>query len=300
MWQWITRLKSRTPNNKVALFIRPRYDDVTKTVFNWMDEVIEYAKQVGYKTVDLKQGKATRDNVQNILKSLNPKLVVHYGHGRKDALLGQSDEPLIDLTNVELLAGRITYTVSCNTAKELGKEVAKYRRSSFVGFEGNFLLPPSFVPLHDLLPFKDSVNSFVKTLLEGKSVKEAYERSRIVWTVWARRYENEVWSSYFDFVKKLGEMETTFVPEDFEEIHKHIKIAYKFHIQSLIVKMLYAEVYKDKEINELLFHENPYLIAWMTLDEKARNEIKTASKLLEKKKPPLRIEKVWGLEDMFQ
>lgn len=281
------------------LFIRPRYDDVTKIVFNWADEVIEYAKQAGYQTIDLKQEEATHDNVETILKSLNPKLVVHYGHGREDALLGQKDEPLIDLANAKLLAGRITYTVSCDTAKKLGKEVAKYEKSSFIGFEEKFLIPPSFVPLHNLLPFKEAVNSFVKALLEGKGIKEAYERSYVVWTIWARRYENELWSSYFDFVKKLGEIERWLVPKGFEEIHKHIKNAYKFHIQSLIVTMLYTEAYKDKEMNKLLFRENPYLIAWVALDEKGRIELRIAARLLEEKKPSPKIKKAWSLEDIF-
>lgn len=212
-------LKRISMSSHKVVFIRPRYDEVTTIVFNWAEEVIDYAKGLGYEVVDLKGTKATRSDLGRILKLFNPRLIIHYGHGREDALLGQNDEPLIDLENVELLAGRITYTISCDTAKKLGKEVAKYKKSSFVGFEDKFLLPPSFVPLQDLLPFKDSVNSFVKALLEGKSVKEAYERSYVMWTIWARRYDNEVWSNYFDFVKKLGEIETTFVPKSFEEIH---------------------------------------------------------------------------------
>lgn len=288
------------PRDKVVMFVRPRYDEVTSIVFEWAEEVIDYANKLGYEVIDIKVGEAFRKNVEDALISYDPKFFLHYGHGKGDALLGQDNDPIIDLKNISLLKGRMTFAVSCDSGRRLAYEIGKNGKSWFGGFRDKFLLPPPYVKPHHLLPFKDSVNAFPKAILEGKTPKEAYDETYATWTRWIERYDETMWRDYKNSVKILYEIENTTVPNEYEEIRKHFKSAYKLRVQSLLLQILNVEISKDEDVRKLLLHENPYLYASRVLREKGDREIKMAIKLLEEKKPPKAIKKLWTLKDLFK
>lgn len=187
-----------------------------------------------------------------------------------------------------------------DSGSRLGYEIVKNGKSSFVGFKDKFRLPPAYVPSHHLLSFKDSVNAFPKAVLEGKTVKEAYDEAYATWTRWLECYNEATRRDYKNSVKILTEIENTTVPEGYEEIHKHFKNAYKLRVQSLFLQILDVEISKDEDIRKLLLHENPYVIVSRVLREKGDKEIKKAKKLLEEKKPPKDMKKLWTFEDFFK
>lgn len=287
------------PRDKVVMFVRPRYDEVTSIVFEWAEEVIDHAKRLGYKVIDIKGSEAIRKNVEDALIYYDPKCFFHYGHGEKDALFGQNYDPIVSLKNASLLKERITYTMSCDSGGRLGHEIVKNGKSSFVGFKDKFLLPSSHIPARYLLPFKDSMNAFPKAILEGKTVGEAYDEAIATWTKRLEQYVEAMWRDYKNSVKILSEIEDTIVPKEYEEIRKHFKNASKLRVQSLFLQIVNVEISKDKDIRKLLLHENPYMYASRVLSEKGDREIKMAIKLLEEKKPK-NVKELWSLKELFK
>ncbi len=118
---------------------------------------------------------------------MNPKLVIFNGHGTTTSIHGHKDNPIIVMNdNEHLLKSRITYAISCNVAAKLGKKIILNGNegTAFIGYEGPF----SFVrdasrectPMKDKFsePFKRISNEVIISLLKGKSIKEAYEKSQ--------------------------------------------------------------------------------------------------------------------------
>jgi hypothetical protein len=290
----------KVPKEKAVVFVRPIYDELTAIVSEWAEDVIQHAKKSGYEVIDIKASEAIRRKVEATLASRDPKFFFHYGHGKDDALLGQNGVTLIDLENVSLLRNRITYAVCCHSGSKLGQEIAKIGQSWFAGWKSKFVLPPAYVKSRHLLPFKDSVNSFAIAILDRKTVKEAYAKAISTWDKWAECYENKMWRDYRESTRILYEIETANVPEDYIEIHKHFKNAYKLRVLSLTLQIFSVETLKDEEMKTLLSDGNPCNYAAKALREIGNREIRTAGELLRKKRSSENCDaRVWTLKDLF-
>jgi len=169
------------------LVIRPDYDLATATTSKWAKEIIEYAQSRRIEVIDLCGSSANPAKLQEVFEKVNPRLVLHYGHGRDDALLGQNDAPLFTLNNVSLLRGVCVYTVSCCSGKELADAIADVG-GSFIGHSEVFL----FTPLNET-PFRQSVNTGVRALIDGKTMGQAYEESQQEYNKWIRtEFQREI------------------------------------------------------------------------------------------------------------
>ena len=164
---------------------RPYYDPATKYISSWAQEIISFAKSNGFNVVDLEKEKANRKDFESRVKKLDPNLVFLNGHGADDCVCGQDEEVLVKAgENHDVLQGKITYSVSCSSGKELGPEVVKDGKSTFIGYEKEFVLIANLRhkgKLNDdpsAKPFMESSNLVMLSLLKGNTAKESSDKSK--------------------------------------------------------------------------------------------------------------------------
>lgn len=102
---------------------RPQYDIVTSYLSCWAEEIIQLAKEKGVDVIDLLGDKANKNGLEGRIKKLQPELLFLNGHGNDDSISGHDNEILIQVEeNDEMLRGRITYALSCNSVKYWAKK----------------------------------------------------------------------------------------------------------------------------------------------------------------------------------
>ena len=167
------------------LITRPRHDYATHYLSAWAEKTFEIARAKGYSIIDLRRERANRKEVESILNKRNPEFVVIHGHGSDDWVAGQGNKPLLIAgNNSSLLEGKITYAISCRSARGLGKEVGQYTNTAYIGYKEDFILvyleKYRTRPLEDKLAgfFLEPSNLVVTTLLKGHPAKESVLRAR--------------------------------------------------------------------------------------------------------------------------
>ena len=94
---------------------------------------------LGTDIVDLEGEKANRESFESVLKKKNPDLVFLNGHGSPDAVCGQDDKVVVQADlNEKILAKRLIYAVSCDSAQILGKEAVRNGAKVYIGYNKPF------------------------------------------------------------------------------------------------------------------------------------------------------------------
>ncbi len=163
------------------LITNPDYDTATHYLSTYNKEILEFCKIKGEKIFFLKRPSLTKVQVESIIKSQNPKLILLNGHGNSTKIFGDkidsTEEPIIiEEENHHILNKRITYARSCWSAMSLGRKILD---GCFVGYN----LPFSFWTdeTHVADPWKDKIarnflepsNALIKSLIKGNTAKEA-------------------------------------------------------------------------------------------------------------------------------
>jgi len=169
------------------IITRPEHDDTTFYLSTWSKETITLAESKGIKVLDLHREKANKDEFENRLKKLFPKLVMFNGHGDSDLVTGHKNQILIKAgVNEELLKDKIVYALSCKSAKVLGPKSIQAGALNYTGYEDDFIFvyePELFSrPLLDKTAelFLKHSNMFIDSLIKGNSISESFERSKDV------------------------------------------------------------------------------------------------------------------------
>ncbi len=167
------------------LITRPTHDYATRYLSAWAERFFKVAKGKDYSVIDLYRKRANRKEVESILCKKNPDFVVINGHGSDNAVSGNDNEPLLVAgENSFLLKGKITYAISCQSARELGKEVGQNINTAYIGYKEDFVF--IYLEKHRRHPLEDKTaalflnpsNLVVTTLLKGHPVKEAVLRAQ--------------------------------------------------------------------------------------------------------------------------
>lgn len=173
---------------KVFLITRVSEDKETRYVYAWCDELIQLAKKT-WNVQELSKEKANRKQVEGRLDKQKPELVVFNGHGNETSVLGYDGEELISLNdNEHLLKGKNVFMRACSAGARLGKSVYQKGAKGFIGYQMSFIFwydPRNHFsrPLEDLdaEPFRICSNQVAITLLKGRSIREAHDRSMVVY-----------------------------------------------------------------------------------------------------------------------
>lgn len=100
------------------LITRPQYEHTTYYLYHWNKPIISTAEKMEIKLVDLDGTRATKKELTNVIKKINPNLILFNGHGDESSITGNNGEILIKAgENETLLKGKIVYALSCSSAK---------------------------------------------------------------------------------------------------------------------------------------------------------------------------------------
>lgn len=181
------------------LFTRPDYESVTKYLSAWSKMLIEEARAKAIEVIDLVGVKANKKELEGRLTKKRPSLVVLNGHGNDDCVTGHDNEPLVQTgNNTDVLAGCVTYAVSCNSATRLGKEVGAHVDTAYIGYEKKF----SFLYTHGFFkrpeddpavqPFMEFSNQVVHGLIKGHTAQESVKRAKEMGEGYLRKLESSL------------------------------------------------------------------------------------------------------------
>jgi hypothetical protein len=130
----------------------------------------------------LQKDNFTEEKFTRFIKSHNPKIILLNGHGDAFSAFGFEKQPIIIANkNDYLLKGKVAHILSCFTAKFLAPSAMDKGCKGYLGYRDYFYI--SYLenePENDKISklFQDSVNSASKVLINGGSVKEAFEASQ--------------------------------------------------------------------------------------------------------------------------
>lgn len=126
---------------KGILITLPTSDDVTEYLSAFSKEIITTSKenQVPIKIIERKD--VTKDNVENMIKKLDYKMIIFNGHGSPKSIMGHKNEELILLgKNDYLLKDKIVYARSCWAVMELGEKCFEGSKNGcFIGYRIPFM-----------------------------------------------------------------------------------------------------------------------------------------------------------------
>ncbi len=153
------------------LITRPYHDSTTAYLFKWSEHLIDASGKKGISCSDFAGQKASRSEVEKYLNKQNPSLVVFNGHGSDDTIFGHS------------------------SAKVLGLKAVDAGAKCFIGYDDAFIFASdkncsAGRELDDelALPFLDSSNQIVFSLLDGRTSGEAYEKSQAFFRKWIEHF----------------------------------------------------------------------------------------------------------------
>ena len=167
------------------LVTRPRHEDTTNYAFHWAGRTLDEARKRSITVLDLHDDKATRENIESMIRKKNPSLIFFNGHGDERTIYGHKEEPLVEAgRNESILRGSVTYAITCRSGKILGPRSVEKGAVAYIGYQEDFtfLYDKSLTatPLKDLTAglFLGPAQQPVLSLIKGRTVGEAVERTR--------------------------------------------------------------------------------------------------------------------------
>jgi hypothetical protein len=158
--------------NPEWLIVAPDFDEVTKYTLDEAMDVIDYLKEKNVEYISLLDADAIKEKAEAILAEYPNCNFGHWNHGSPDAVWGDDDRPVIDLSNVGVLKGRDCYNSNCSSAKRLGVEVWKLG-GIFFGYTDLVSFTTDAAE-----EFKEAFNYGIKRRIDGFSWKECLERTK--------------------------------------------------------------------------------------------------------------------------
>lgn len=171
--------------SKTVLVTRPEYDPTTRYLSQWAGLVIDLAGKLGHKVIDLARNRATRKELESVIRKTGPGLVFANGHGDDDLVCGQDGEVLVQAgDNERMFAGRVVNVLSCRSAKKLGPSCIKVGAKAYIGYAEDFVFYREngklSRPLEDTTAahFFNCSNQVASALVKGRTPQDAYLNSQ--------------------------------------------------------------------------------------------------------------------------
>lgn len=171
-------------------------DDAVKYPYFWCEEIIKEAEGK-FNVIDLKKGNFTEDKLSRLIKQENPKIIFLNGHGDSFSAMGFNKVPVITAgLNDYLLKGKIAHVISCFTGAFLAQSAIDKGCIGYLGYKHYFYI--WFIenqPEKDIIAtmFQEAVNNASKVLINGGSIKQAFEASQATY----EKRINECKGKYF-------------------------------------------------------------------------------------------------------
>lgn len=171
-------------NKALILVSCPAHDDVTAYLHVYAVDLVDFANSKGLQCLFREKKHANKAEVTSTIEKKNPDFIMFNGHGSPECICGHDNEVIVNRDNEHLLGSRITYALSCSSALELGKNVSKKEKTTFIGYMDDFALGMDTnyqaVPHLDERAklFLEPSATLVKALIKGNTAEEAVARSK--------------------------------------------------------------------------------------------------------------------------
>ena len=151
----------------------PKFDEVTEISLEWCGQAMdEIADKIDI--LDLYDREAVRSKVLQALDDKIPQWFVHYDHGSEYVMWGDDEKPIIDLSNLDRLAGMHVYCLNCLSGKGLGAHAVGKGILEYWGYMDSVAFTTDA-----LEEFRDVFNyGIVVSVAEGRWLKDVVEESR--------------------------------------------------------------------------------------------------------------------------
>ncbi|MBS3079515.1 hypothetical protein J4218_05320 [Candidatus Pacearchaeota archaeon] len=171
---------------KCILFSRPKHDDTMEYLYHYSKELIKLSESIGITTINLEKEAANKKFVVERIISQNPDLIIFNGHGSSRTISGHKDEILFscDDKNLDILKGKIIYSLTCSSASKLGIESVNRGALVFIGYKYDFAVGRD--PDSEASPRRDKIAKFFfepsnilsSFLIHGKTAKIAVNKAK--------------------------------------------------------------------------------------------------------------------------
>jgi len=161
------------------LVSRPDFEAATRWGQYWFNEnVVKPAKEKGFNVIDLYKDQAKREIFHQKIDEENPTYISGVGHGNETTFTGQNYSVLLKKDDAETekrVKGRHFHLLSCQTGAQLGPWMIEKGAVAYHGYKVTYYFIISSFPNKYATPFFDSDTTIDRTLIEGKTHKEAKE-----------------------------------------------------------------------------------------------------------------------------
>ncbi len=169
--------------NKKLFLTRSDHDIGNSYMSAYCEEILAEAEERNWKVEKSEFAENEKKNVASRLAN-NPNLVVFNGHGTSDTVCGHKDQPILESSQAQLLAGTVSFIRACACLGGLGPSAVKNGAKAVVGYNGDLWLPrineKAATPLTDpsAKPVLEASNTVALKLLKGATVREAVNASK--------------------------------------------------------------------------------------------------------------------------
>ena len=159
----------------------PNHDQTTRCISSWAKKVLKEAEKKGLSVFELSDKRASKQEFESMLKKHRPSFVFLNGHGNAYVVTGQENEVLVEAgENEVILKDTITYALSCQSAKVLGKECVKSGTLAYIGYKEDFIFlfdeEKITHPEEDKIArlFLEPSNQIAISLIKGRTAHESH------------------------------------------------------------------------------------------------------------------------------
>lgn len=168
-----------------VLFSRPKHDTPMEYLYYYSGLLIKEGELIrNIKIINKEKQNSTRRIINEVLRKINPRLIMFNGHGTKSSICGHNNEPIIDKENISLLNGSIIYALACCAGAELGETAKDIGADCFIGYKYEYAIAKD--PEYEASPRKDKIAKFFlepsnllfSSIMNGQTVDSAVKKAK--------------------------------------------------------------------------------------------------------------------------
>lgn len=165
------------------IVIRTNHDIPTSYLYAYSEELIEEAKNKGFKVVKIERDEISEKTLRNRIKNRKPKFIFFNGHGNTNSLFNNHGNKFISIESADVFKETVTYTIACNCLEGLGSAAIDESCLTFIGYKKPYWIARDHkyeaTPLKDKIakPIIECSNVIVKSLIKGNTVEDSIRKS---------------------------------------------------------------------------------------------------------------------------
>jgi len=164
--------------------------DATFILDQWAQELISYAKALGYLVIDIGGSNLTYERMTDILMQTKPAALFNFSHGCRTYLMGNDMKCSLTRgeqdpgscgvcgmpSNLKAISGTAIIAYSCHSGAQLSRCAIQYGSPAYVGFSDNLIVVSDKYGMQNI--FKEALLPMAYRVLEGNPIGMAVDEAR--------------------------------------------------------------------------------------------------------------------------